>query len=329
MEARPTGSISRERDLLALRGMDAREIRRLVRLAADPAALREDENPLIGRIVANLFFEDSTRTRLSFSVAAQRLGARVVDLAGPGSSVSKGESLVDTALTVEAMGVSALVVRCKQSGGAELISRAVDIGVINAGDGRHEHPTQGLLDILTLARAAGRLSTLDFSGMTLAIVGDIESSRVARSNIAGMGALGARVVCVGPASMAPASLSTLGCEVSSDLDSILPSADAVMMLRIQFERHEDSARGAEGVPMKSSHESIREYRAGYALTRERHAVMKRGAFVMHPGPMNRGVEIDAEVADAPNSLILTQVARGVDVRMAVLLDRLRPELTRG
>ncbi len=311
------------RGLLGLRGMPPADLRAILNLTkhySDIANERQADEPLLkGLAVANLFFEDSTRTRLSFTLAAQRLGAHVIDLAGQGSSFSKGESLSDTALTVEAMGVHAMVVRAKGSGSAELIARVVKCPVINAGDGTHEHPTQALIDIYTLCEATDRLDSFDLSGMTVVIVGDCASSRVARSNIASMSALGARVVCVGPPGMAPASLRALGCEVLHDLDSIAPEADAIMMLRIQWERHSEAvAAGADAMRKRAKLGSLRQYRELYAMTRRRADSMKPGAWVMHPGPMNRGVEIDQEVADGPRSLILRQVAAGVAVRMAVL-----------
>ncbi len=276
------------------------------------------EHTLSGRIVANLFFEDSTRTRTSFSVASRRLGADVVDLMGFASSVNKGETLVDTALNVEAMGVDVLVMRARQSGAAELVGRAVRCPLINAGDGRHEHPTQGLLDTYTLAESYGRLNDFDLRGLGVLIVGDIASSRVARSAIAAMTALGTKVVCVGPPGLAPAGLSQFGCKVSHDLDASLAAADAVMMLRMQFERHEGPSAG-EGEAKKSSVlASVREYRELYALTADRAERLKNSCIVMHPGPMNRGLEIDGSVADSPRSVVLRQVARGVAVRMAVL-----------
>ena len=277
-----------------------------------------------GRVVANLFFEDSTRTRLSFTLAAQRLSADVIDLTGAGSSVSKGESTTDTALNVEAMGVDALVVRHRQAGAPALVAEAVRCAVINAGDGKHEHPTQGLLDVYTLAEAHGRLDSLDLSGMTVAIVGDIVSSRVARSNIAALTKLGARVVCVGPPTLAPRSLEALGCEIQHDLDAVLvrPDLAAINMLRIQFERHADSGPKVAGVPSASraspSFPSIREYVQGYGLTVARAGRLPEGAVVMHPGPMNRGIEIEGAVADGARSVILRQVANGLAVRMAAL-----------
>lgn len=291
-----------------------------------PAPLR---GLLKGRVVANLFFEDSTRTRVSFSVAARALGAKVVDLTSVGSSVSKGESVADTAANVAAMGADALVVRHRASGACHLIARTLaelrpapglpaprPCAVINAGDGRHEHPTQGLLDTYTLAHAHGRLDGFDLSGLTVAIVGDVAASRVARSDIAAMTALGAQVVCVGPPGMVPASLRALGCALSHDLDSVLPSADAVNVLRIQFERREPPA-GAPHAHGPAAVVSLREYARLYALDADRLGAMKPGAIVMHPGPINRGVEITPEAADSPRSVVLRQVAHGVLVRMAV------------
>ncbi|QOJ01866.1 MAG: aspartate carbamoyltransferase catalytic subunit [Phycisphaeraceae bacterium] len=308
-------------------GLPADTLRRLLRRARTMADAKPGpggpERLLAGRIVANLFFEDSTRTRTSFSVAAKRLGAGVVDLMGFASSVSKGETLVDTALNVEALGVDAITVRARQAGVARAIADAVSCPVVNAGDGRHEHPTQGLLDAYALAQAAGRLDSFDLAGLTVAIVGDIASSRVARSAMAGMSTLGAAVVCVGPPGLAPSGLAALGCRVEHDLDAVLPHADAVMMLRMQFERHDDGKDAPRGEARPSGViASVREFRAGYALTREREARMKPGAFVMHPGPMNRGLEIDGEVADGPRSIILEQVRAGVAVRMAVLAELL-------
>ena len=316
--------------LLGLQGMPAAELRSLL-----SAAMRSHElaDRFPGRLFANLFFEDSTRTRTSFSIAAKKLGASVVDLVGASSSVNKGETLIDTARIVEANGVDAIVMRARQAGAAALVARHVACPVVNAGDGRHEHPTQGLLDIFTLAEHYGRLGAFDLSGLTLAIVGDIAASRVARSNIAGMTALGAKVVCVGPPAMAPGSLESLGVTISRDLDVVVPEVDAVMMLRIQFERygdpHDKSDKGLEkGGDFKKPGviESVREFRAFYSLTPERAARMKPNAVVMHPGPINRGIELDSEVADGPRSVILKQVANGLKVRMAVLARCLKPEL---
>lgn len=295
------------RDLLALRGLEPAEIRAILRRAKELDLMGPRGDELRGRTVATLFFEDSTRTRLSFTLAARRLGAEVIDLGAGASSVNKGESIVDTARVIHSMGVDAVVVRAKPAGAAALVAESLPCSVVNAGDGRHEHPTQGLLDAYALARATGRDADFDLSGLTVLIVGDVVSSRVARSNIAGLRALGARVVCVGPPALAPVSLSALGCEVSHDFDALLPQADAVMMLRVQFERHEGGAVG-----------SSREFRSACALTRDRAARLKPAAWIMHPGPINKGLELDADLADSPRSLVLQQVRAGVPVRMACL-----------
>ncbi len=299
--------------LLQLRGLHPEHIRRLLASSRDSSAFRADE--LDGVTIANLFFEDSTRTRVSFTLAAQRLGASVVDVSGKGSSVSKGETLRDTARTIEAMmgagGAGVIVVRCRQSGGAKAVADSTECAVINAGDGRHEHPTQGLIDALTLSRALGREADFDLSGVRVAIVGDCVASRVARSNIACLTALGAEVVCCGSPAMAPGSLTSLGCAVTHDLDGLIPEVDAVMTLRIQFER---IGSGGGGIG------SEREYRQRYGLTDERGGRMRPGAWVMHPGPMNRGLEIDSGVSDGERSLVLRQVSAGVSVRMAALVS---------
>jgi aspartate carbamoyltransferase catalytic subunit len=261
-------------------------------------------NLLRGRIVANLFFEDSTRTRSSFTIAARRLGAEVLDLSGVGSSITKGETLVDTARNIEAMGVSAIVVRCAASGGAKLVADAVRCPVINAGDGRHEHPTQGLLDIMTLQQRLGELE-----GRTVAIVGDISASRVARSAIHGLTALGADVLLVGPPALVPGTFRQIAqgpgsIDISHDLDAVLGEVDAVMMLRVQFERGSDVAG---------------DFRASYGLTTDRLARLRADVPILHPGPINRGLEMDAEAADDPvRSAVLQQVINGVATRMAVL-----------
>ena len=309
------------RHLLGLAEISASEIRELLTLTRAIDESAPDPHTLAGRQVANLFFEDSTRTRSSFTAAAQNLGAGVVDLVGGSSSVNKGETLSDTARVLEAMNVDAIVVRSRQAGVAAGIAARVDLPVINAGDGRHEHPTQGLLDLYTFAEAHDRVDGFDLSGLTLAIVGDIAASRVARSAIAGFTALGAKVVCVGPAALAPAGLTAMKVKVARELDEVISAADGVMMLRIQFERYGEG-KGEAGKPPEASKNaaigSVREYRTRFALTAERAARMKHGAVIMHPGPMNRGIEIDAAAADGPRSVILRQVARGVTVRMAVL-----------
>ncbi len=296
--------------LLGLEGLSRAEILEWLDFAEGFLDIARGSAPpqesLNGKIVANLFFEDSTRTRGSFTIAAKRLGADCIDLSGSGSSVSKGESIVDTALTFEAMGVDAIVLRAKPSGAPHLVARAVRIPVINAGDGRHEHPTQGLLDLLTMRRHLGELK-----GKTIAIVGDIANSRVARSNIHGLTTLGAQVHLIGPPSLAPASFEKIVAGpgrviVSHDLDAVLDDVDAIMMLRVQFER-----QGVGGISD--------DYRRLYGLSAQRAARLRPEAIIMHPGPMNRGLEIDGEVADDPErSVIREQVTNGVAVRMAVL-----------
>lgn len=261
---------------------------------------------LRGRVVVNLFFEDSTRTRASFTLAASRLSADVLDMSSKGSSVSKGETLRDTARNIEAMGVDAIVVRHSLSGAPHLLADHVSCSIINAGDGQHEHPTQGLLDIFTMCKRLGR-DDFDLTGITVAIVGDIAHSRVARSNLHGLQKLGAHVILVGPPTLLPSSFSDMGCEISYNLDDVLPRVDVINMLRIQFERLQSQA-----------FPSVREYANRFGLTAQR---MKRGKpdmLVMHPGPINRGIELDASVADGPNSAILEQVTNGLAVRMAVL-----------
>jgi aspartate carbamoyltransferase catalytic subunit len=299
-------------NLLGLDGVPAGELAALLDEAdgfVAAAASRETSDLLAGRVIANLFFEDSTRTRCSFTVAAHRLGASTVDLTGSGSSLSKGETLLDTALNLEAMGVDAMVVRSARSGTPHLVADAVACPVINAGDGRHEHPTQGLLDILTLRRRWG-----DIAGRTVVIVGDIANSRVARSNLHGLTTLGVDVVLVGPPALVPVSFTKITAgpgrvSIEHDLDKTLSHADAVMMLRIQLERHDPDGGGS--IPP--------DYRQHYGLTVNRAASLAPEVLIMHPGPMNRGVEIDAEVADDPSrSVIMEQVANGVAVRMAVL-----------
>jgi aspartate carbamoyltransferase catalytic subunit len=274
--------------------------------------------PLRGRTVVNLFYEDSTRTRTSFELAAKRLSADVVNFSAKGSSVSKGESLKDTALTLEAMGSDAVVVRHSYSGAARRLAEWVHGSVINAGDGTHEHPTQALLDAFTMRR---RLcgSEGDLTGLRVAIVGDVLHSRVARSNVLLLATLGARVTLVGPPTLLPVGVEAWPAETSFDLDAVLPGSDAVMMLRVQRERMSASLPegahdlGNQFVP------SAREYARRYGLDARRMAMLAGDAIVMHPGPMNRGMEIAAEVADDPKrSTIVEQVTNGVSVRMAVL-----------
>jgi aspartate carbamoyltransferase catalytic subunit len=271
--------------------------------------------PLRGRTVVNLFFEDSTRTRTSFELAAKRLSAEVVNFSAKGSSVSKGESLKDTALTLEAMGADAVVIRHPGSGAAHRLAGWVQGSVINAGDGTHEHPTQALLDAFTIRRRL-RGGVGDLGGLRVAIVGDVLHSRVARSNLALLTTLAAQVTLVGPPTLLPVGVESWPVETSFALDEVLPGCDVVMMLRVQRERMGDSASpgaGAQYVP------SAREYARRYGLDGRRVAMLGDDAIVMHPGPMNRGMEIAADVADDPKrSTIVEQVTNGVSVRMAVL-----------
>ncbi len=268
---------------------------------------------LRGRTVVNLFFEDSTRTRSSFEIAGKWLSADVINVSAKGSSVSKGESLRDTVLTVAAMGVDGLVVRHMASGAAQQVSQWTDAVVVNAGDGTHEHPTQALLDAYTLTRRLGALE-----GRHVAIVGDLTHSRVFRSNVALLTKLGARVTVVAPPTLMPAGVTawseSAGFATSYDLDAVLPEVDAVMMLRVQRERMSGGF-----------FPTAREYTVGYGLTRDRLGLLREGAPILHPGPMNRGLEIAADAADAAGSAVLDQVSAGVAVRMSVLYHLLAGE----
>jgi aspartate carbamoyltransferase catalytic subunit len=257
---------------------------------------------LRGRTVVNLFFEDSTRTRTSFELAAKRLSADVINFSAKGSSVSKGETLKDTALTLEAMGSDAVVIRHSWSGAPVNLARWVKGAVINAGDGTHEHPTQALLDAYTMRQKHGRIE-----GLRVTIVGDVLHSRVARSNVLLLSTLGADVTLVAPPTLLPVGVESWPAEVSYDLDAVLPKSDVVMMLRVQRER-----MGAAYFP------SAREYARRYGLDTRRVTILKDDAIVRHPGPMVRGMEIAPEVADGVRSTIQEQVANGVSVRMAVL-----------
>jgi len=257
---------------------------------------------LTGRIVFNLFFENSTRTRTSFSLAAKRLSADTQDFTASVSSLSKGESFIDTAKNIEAMGADVMVVRHPTPGAPHLLAQHVGASIINAGDGAHEHPTQGLLDLLTIRRAKGRIQ-----GLTVGLVGDILHSRVARSNICGLLKLGARVIVCGPPTLVPRGMEQLGCEVAYHLDDILPECDVVNVLRIQFERQQ-----------KGLFPSVAEYSRFYGMTQARVERGKDDLLLLAPGPINRGVELTPEVADGPHSAILDQVTNGLAVRMAVL-----------
>ena len=302
------------RHLLSIDDLDVAQIEEIFTTAAQMHDVQRREvkklPALRGRTVINLLFEDSTRTRSSFEIAGKWLSADVINLSAKGSSASKGESLRDTVLTVTAMGIDGLVVRHSASGAAQQISRWIDVPVINAGDGTHEHPTQALLDSYTLTR---RLGSLD--GRHVVLVGDLTHSRVFRSNVKCLAKLGARVTVVAPPTLMPAGVSDwskeAGFATSYDLDAVLPEADAVMMLRVQRERMSGGF-----------FPTAREYTVGYGLTRDRLGLLKQGTPILHPGPMNRGLEISADAADAANSLILDQVAAGVAVRMSVLYQLL-------
>ncbi len=262
---------------------------------------------LRGRTIVNVFFEDSTRTRSSFEIAGKWLSADTINISAKGSSTSKGESLRDTMLTLDAMGVDAFVIRHSSSGAVAQAAGWVRAHVVNAGDGQHEHPTQALLDAYAIRRHFRSLGTEGWQGKRIAIVGDLLHSRVVRSNVLLHRTLGSQVVLVAPPTLLPTGVETWGCEVSSDFDAVVDQCDIVMMLRVQRER---MAGGFFPTP--------REYAEGYGLTLERLRRLKDGAAICHPGPMNRGVEISSEAADAVNSLVLEQVSAGVAVRMSVL-----------
>ena len=263
---------------------------------------------LRGRTIVNLFAEDSTRTRISFEAAAKRLSADVINFSAKGSSVSKGESLKDTAMTLQAMGADAVVIRHSASGAAQRLadSQWMSGSVINAGDGTHEHPSQALLDAFTIRRHLG-LGKSDLEGLSVAIVGDVLHSRVARSNVLLLSKLGAKVTLVAPPTLLPVGVESWPVSISYDLDSVLPFVDVVMMLRVQQERMTEMY-----------FPNAREYSRYFGLNSDRMKSMKTGAIVMHPGPMNRGLEISAEVADSARSVITEQVTNGVSVRMAIL-----------
>jgi aspartate carbamoyltransferase catalytic subunit len=294
------------RNLLSVTDLQRPEIEEVLDAAASFEAIGEREikkvPTLRGRTVVNLFYENSTRTRVSFEIAAKRLSADVVNVAASASSVQKGESLRDTARTLRALGADAIVLRHPAAGAPALLSRLTEACVINAGDGAHEHPTQALLDMYTVRSHLGRLE-----GIRVAIVGDIAHSRVARSGALGFGRMGAEVTLVAPPTLIPSSPEVLGAKVSYDLDAVLGEVDVVYLLRLQRERHKEAFLPSES-----------EYWHGYALTTERLARLRPGAVVMHPGPMNRGVEIDWDAAEASNVLVEAQVSAGVAVRMSLL-----------
>jgi aspartate carbamoyltransferase catalytic subunit len=296
----------RRKDLLGIAGLSPAEITAVLDTAESfhDVALRPVKKvpTLRGRTVINLFLEPSTRTRSSFEIAEKRMSADNINLSASGSSLEKGESLVDTARNLEAMSPDVLVIRHPHPGVPHFLAERVATSVVNAGDGAHEHPTQALLDAFTIRRSKGRLD-----GLRVAIIGDVEHSRVVRSNVRLLSTMGSQVTLAGPRTMAPRALESLGARVVHRLDEALDGADVVMMLRVQLER-----QGKARFP------SVKEYFRLFGLTRDRLRGAAPDAIVMHPGPINRGVEISSEVADGPGSVILDQVAAGVAVRMAVL-----------
>jgi aspartate carbamoyltransferase catalytic subunit len=294
--------------LLGLEELSAAEITRVLDAAAGFVGVGVGNVPkrddLKGKVVANLFYEPSTRTRVSFGLAARRLGADTLDFSPSGSSTAKGETFIDTAKNIEAMGIDAVVVRHSSPGTPHLLTKYLlpHVRVVNAGDGAHEHPTQGLLDIFSIRQRLGKVA-----GLTVGLIGDIAHSRVARSNIHGLVKLGAKVIVCGPTTLVPPEVAGLGVEIAHDLDAILPRCDVLNLLRVQFERQRSGL-----------FPSIREYRLLFGMDGERMKRAKPGMLLLAPGPINRGVEITPDVADGPNSAILDQVSNGLAVRMAVL-----------
>lgn len=296
----------KRRHLLGLEDLTGEELLHILETAKgfQPISTRSIKKvpALRGKVVVNLFFEDSTRTRMSFTLAAQRLSADVLEFNASRSSVTKGESLRDTVRNIEAMGVDTFIIRHTAAGAPHYITRCTDRHVVNAGDGQHEHPTQGLIDIFTILERKGTLE-----GLNVAIVGDIAHSRVARSNFWGLSKLGAKVTFVGPTTLVPKAFEQMGVRISHDLDAVLKEADVVNMLRVQRER-----MTSQVFP------STQEYVRLFSLTRERLQKAKPDLLILHPGPINRGVELASDVADGPNSSILRQVSNGLAIRMAVL-----------
>ena len=294
------------KDLIGLEGLSREQITAILDVAEPLRAISERAikkvPTLRGMTVVNLFFEPSTRTRISFEFAEKRMSADTVNVATAASSVSKGETLVDTARNLEAMRIDMVVIRHPHSGAARFLAERIESNVINAGDGTHEHPTQGLLDLLTLREKLGGLE-----GKRICIVGDVLHSRVARSNIWGLKAMGAQVAVCGPRSLLPGAIRELGVEVFDRIEAAIEWADALNILRLQLERMQLGY-----IP------SLREYNRVFGVTRARLERAPRDLIILHPGPMNRGVEIDSDVADGPHSVILEQVTNGVAVRMAVL-----------
>ena len=305
------------RHLLGIKGLTARDLTTLIdRADANVAISRQldkKKTSMRGRTQINLFFENSTRTQSSFELAGKRLGADVMNMAVSHSSVKKGETLIDTAMTLNAMHPDILVIRHKSGGAAALLAQKVSCSVVNAGDGAHEHPTQALLDALTIRRAKGRID-----GLTVAICGDILHSRVARSNILSLNALGARVRAVAPTTLLPNGIDNMSVDVFTNMQEGIKDADVVMMLRLQRERMSGAF-----IP------SVREYFRFFGLDKQKLGLAKKDCIVMHPGPINRGVEIASDIADGPQSVIHTQVEMGVAVRMAVIEALLDPRRSEG
>jgi aspartate carbamoyltransferase catalytic subunit len=294
------------KDLLGLEGVSREEIDFILDTAESFKEISERPvrkvPALRGKTIVNLFFEPSTRTQASFDIAAKRLSADTINVSGKSSSVVKGETLLDTAKNIEAMKIDVVVIRHSAPGAAHFLAKRLSASIINAGDGPHEHPTQGLLDMLTLREKLGRLE-----GLKVVIVGDIEHSRVARSNIWGLTTMGAEVSVCGPPTLIPVSMEKMGVRVHYDIDEAIRDKDVIMVLRIQLERQE-----------KGLFPSTREYSKLYGIDKKRLRKAKENVVIMHPGPINRGVELDPDVADGPWSVILHQVTNGVAVRMALL-----------
>ncbi len=295
-----------KKDLLGLDDLNKEEVELILSTAESfkEVSTREIKKvpALRGKTVVNLFYEPSTRTRVSFEIAAKRLSADVINIASETSSVRKGETLIDTGKNIEALKVDIIVIRHNYSGAAAMLARNVRASIINAGDGWHEHPTQALLDIFTLKEKLGRIE-----GLNVSIVGDIAHSRVARSNIWGLTKLGANVMVCAPKMLIPPAIEQMNVKVTNDIDEALANADAVNVLRMQFERDAQNA-----FPQQL------EYFRQFGITKERLQKAKKGIIIMHPGPLNRGIEISSEIADGPNSVILEQVTNGIAVRMAAL-----------
>lgn len=295
----------KRKDLLGIEELEKDEIELILSSASSfkEVSTREIKKvpTLRGKTVINLFYEASTRTRTSFELAAKRMSADAVNISVSASSASKGETLKDTVLNLEAMNPDCVVIRHSSSGAPHMIARYLKSSVVNAGDGAHEHPSQALLDLFTVKEKLG-----DIKGLNIAIIGDIAHSRVARSNIHGFTKLGAKVTVCGPPTMIPMGIESLGCRVTHDMTEAIKSADVIMMLRLQLERQK-----------KGLFPSVREYSSLYGLNKERLKKAKKDVLIMHPGPVNRGVEISPEVADGEHSLILEQVTNGVAIRMAI------------